>query len=455
MKKVNKNAVSIYENKDKFVVGESYSYKDICSICDIKEYNSGDSRKKQLDTFKELFNVEEYKVARTTMYKIISVKELSEEESTELVANKRGTNVNSHGNRKAEYSADIVDSLLANLYLKSLEDREDNLKIYEHIDDRYFKIITDKFDLSCLIGIRNRENFKNARLNKFDFCDNAKINIKSFEHIYPSTNDAIYRATSYVLSLLQNSGHVNIRETMRVLVPKFKDEEGYVLDDEEIDNMILEEYNAEEVDKYLIDKIKCLRGEVANKMGYTSLKKIYNSSDQSIIDTFNRMLEETVKEKLNVHKFYPKIELILNKESVLNYFLDKDMNLYDISKIGTEKFIQHRIDKMLLEKNIINSEEKIQKKLDNISKKHNTENPFFYYDKVQLNKYYDKDLNKLSNLLIDPNQKTIEVSKELRETKQIKKTKRKYTRSGFTEQTKTKYVLSDKDLEEIENLKKI
>lgn len=371
MKKVNKNAVSIYENKDKFVVGESYSYKDICSICDIKEYNSGDSRKKQLDTFKELFNVEEYKVARTTMYKIISVKELSEEESTELVANKRGTNVNSHGNRKAEYSADIVDSLLANLYLKSLEDREDNLKIYEHIDDRYFKIITDKFDLSCLIGIRNRENFKNARLNKFDFCDNAKINIKSFEHIYPSTNDAIYRATSYVLSLLQNSGHVNIRETMRVLVPKFKDEEGYVLDDEEIDNMILEEYNAEEVDKYLIDKIKCLRGEVANKMGYTSLKKIYNSSDQSIIDTFNRMLEETVKEKLNAHKFYPKIELILNKESVLNYFLDKDMNLYDISKIGTEKFIQHRIDKMLLEKNVINSEEKIQKKLDNISKKHN------------------------------------------------------------------------------------
>ena len=242
---------------------------------------------------------------------------------------------------------------------------------------------------------------------------------------------------------------------MRVLVPKFKDENGYVLDDEEIDNMILEEYNAEEVDKYLIDKIKALRGEVANKMGYTSLRKIYNSSDQSIIDTFNNMLEETVKEKLNVHKFYPKISIILNKESVLNYFLDKDMNLYDISKIGTEKFIQHRIDKMLLEKNVVNSEEKIQKKLDNISKKHNTENPFFYYDKVQLNKYYDKDLNKLSNLLIDPNEKIIEVSKELKETKQIKKTKRKYTKNGFTEQTETKYVLSKKDLEEIENLKKI
>lgn len=455
MSKTNENAVKILENKDKFLVEESYSYKNICKMCDMKEYSSGDSRKKQLDTFKSLFELEEYKVGRTTMYKIISVKELSEEESNSIIANKRGTNVNSHTNKKAEYSADIVDSLLANLYLKSLEDREDNLKNYEHIDDRYFKMTTDKFALSCLVGIRNRENFKNARLNKFDFCNNAKINIKSFEHIYPHTNDAIYKATNYVLSLLKDSGHISIRETMRVLVPKFKNEEGYVLDDEEIDNMILEEYNAEEVDKYLIDKIKALRGEVANKMGYTSLKKIYNSSDQSIIDTFNRMLEETVKEKLNVHKFYPKIELILNKESTLNYFLDKDMNLYDIAKIGTEKFIQHRIDKMLLEKNVVNSEEKIQKKLDNIAKKHNTDNPFFYYDTVQTRKYYDKDLNKLSNLLIDPSQKTIEVSKELKETKQIKKTKRKYTRSGFTEQTKTKYVLSKKDLEEIENLKKM
>ena len=175
MKKANENAVKIYENREKFLVEESYSYKDICKMCDMKEYSSGNGRKKQLDTFKELFNVEEYKVARTTMYKIISVKELSEEESTELIKDRRGTNVNSHGNRKAEYSADIVDSLLANLYLTSLEDREDNLKNYEHIDDRYFKMTTDKFALSCLLGIRNRENFKNARLNKFDFCDNANL----------------------------------------------------------------------------------------------------------------------------------------------------------------------------------------------------------------------------------------------------------------------------------------
>ena len=54
MSKTNENAVKILENKDKFVVGESYSYKNICSMCDLKEYNSGDSRKKQLNTFKEL-----------------------------------------------------------------------------------------------------------------------------------------------------------------------------------------------------------------------------------------------------------------------------------------------------------------------------------------------------------------------------------------------------------------
>lgn len=71
MIKTNKNAIKILENKDKFVVGESYSYKDICKLCNLKEYNSGDSRKKQLNTFKELFNTEEYKIGRTIMYKIL------------------------------------------------------------------------------------------------------------------------------------------------------------------------------------------------------------------------------------------------------------------------------------------------------------------------------------------------------------------------------------------------
>ena len=101
MSKTNENAVKILKNKDKFLVGESYSYKDVCSLCDLKEYKSGNSREKQLDTFKSLFNVEEYKKGRTTMYKILSAKELTEEESTELVANKRGTNVNIHTNKKS------------------------------------------------------------------------------------------------------------------------------------------------------------------------------------------------------------------------------------------------------------------------------------------------------------------------------------------------------------------
>ena len=57
MSKTNENAVKILENKDKFLVEESYSYKDICKMCDMKEYSSGNGRKKQLDTFKELFNL--------------------------------------------------------------------------------------------------------------------------------------------------------------------------------------------------------------------------------------------------------------------------------------------------------------------------------------------------------------------------------------------------------------
>ena len=33
MKKANENAVKIYENREKFLVEESYSYKDICKMC--------------------------------------------------------------------------------------------------------------------------------------------------------------------------------------------------------------------------------------------------------------------------------------------------------------------------------------------------------------------------------------------------------------------------------------
>ena len=99
MKKANENAVKIYENRDKFIVGESYAYKDVCSICDIKEYSGGKGRNLQLNIFKQLFELEEYKVRRTTMYKIISAKKLSEEEVTQLILDKRGTNPNSHNNK--------------------------------------------------------------------------------------------------------------------------------------------------------------------------------------------------------------------------------------------------------------------------------------------------------------------------------------------------------------------
>ncbi len=455
MKKVNKNAEKIYKNRGKFLVGESYSYKNICEMCDIKFYQSGDSRKKQIDTFKSLFDVEEYKVSRTTMYKILSVKELTDNESKSLVADKRGTNINSHNNKKSEYSDSLMDSLLANIYIQTLQEEQENVSTFEHIDDRYFRIETDKFNLSCLMGIRNRDNFKNARTNKFDFCDNAKVNIKSFEHIYPKTNDSIYKATNYILNQLKDSGHINFRETMKVLIPKFKDEDGYVLEDEDIDNNVLEEYNAEDYDKYLIDKIKALRGEVANKLGYKSLSKIYNSSDQVLIDKFNELLNETVKEKLGVHKFYPRIMLVVNKESLLNYFLNKDMTLEDISRIGTTDYIQHRIEKMIKDKEIVNDEKAIKEKLDNIAKKHKTEEPFFDYNKVQLNKYYDKDLKKLSNLLIDPMSETVNVNSEIKESKIIKTSKRRYTRKGYQDRSKIKVVNSKEDEKLIKELSKL
>lgn len=448
--KVNENAVRILENKNKFIIGECYSYKDICVLCELKQYNSGDSRKKQLNTFKSLFNIEEYKVGRTIMYKILSEKKLSEEENTELVANKRGTNINSYGNKKAEYSDNLIDGLLANLYLLSMEEiRENELSKMEHIDNTYFKIETNKYNLSHWLGIRNVYNFKNARENKVDFCKNLGIHLETYEFLYPKTNNAIYKAVNYVLGKLQNTGHVSIRETMRVLVPKFISEEGYILDDEEIelnrDMGVLEEYDAEEVDKDLIDKIKCLRGEVANKMGYKSLSKIYNSSDMEVLKTFHENLKKVVKEKLGVYNFYPKIKIVLNKESTLDYLLTKEETAQELVTLATEKFLKHRQDKALSDKDIINNKAALQKRIDYLKAKTGEQDPTVWYNAIQERKYYLKEMDKLTNALINPYCKTVEVSNEMPELTVIKERKYALKEDGSKEKHyKEKYITRNK-----------
>ena len=450
MKKTNENAVKILENKNKFIIGQGYSYKDICVLCELKQYNSGDSRKKQLNTFKELFELEEYKVGRTIMYKILSEKKLSEEENTELVANKRGTNINSYGNKKSEYSDNLIDGLLANLYLLSMEGtRENELSKMEHIDNTYFKLETNKYNLSHWLGIRNVYNFKNARENKVDFCKNLGIHLETYEFLYPKTNNAIYKAVNYVLGKLQNTGHVSIRETMRVLVPKFKNEKDHILDDEEIelnrDMGVLEEYDAEEVDKDLIDKIKCLRGEVANKMGYKSLSKIYNSSDMEVLKTFHENLKKVVQEKLGVYNFYPKIKIVLNKESTLNYLLTKEETAQELVTLATEKFLKHRQDKALSDKEIIDDKEKLQKKIDYLKSKTGEQNPVVWYNAIQERKYYLKEMDKLTNALINPYSKTVEVSNEMPELTVIKERKYSLKEDGSKEKHyKERYITRDK-----------
>lgn len=446
MKKTNENAVKILKNKNKFIIGQGYSYKDICVLCELKQYNSGDSRKKQLNTFKSLFNIEEYKVGRTIMYKILCVKELSEEENNNIIADKRGSNINSYGNKKAEYSDNLIDGLLANLYLLSMEGtRENELSKMEHIDNTYFKIETNKYNLSHWLGIRNVYNFKNARENKVDFCKNLGIHLETYEFLYPKTNNAIYKAVNYVLGKLQNTGHVSVRETMRVLVPKFISDDGYILDDEEIelnkDMGVLEEYDAEEVDKDLIDKIKCLRGEVANKMGYRSLSKIYNSSDMEVLKTFHDNLKKVVQEKLGVYNFYPKIKIVLNKESTLDYLLTKEETAQELVTLATEKFLKHRQDKALSEKEIIDNKEALQKKIDYLKAKTGEQNPIVWYNAIQERKYYLKEMDKLTNALINPYYKTVEVSNEMPELTIIKERKYALKEDGSKEKHyKEKYI---------------
>lgn len=123
---------------------------------------------------------------------------------------------------------------------------------------------------------------------------------------------------------------------MDVIIPEFRDDEGYRLSDEEIEENS-QKHNFVTVDAYefdvdLVDKIKILRGDIANKMGYKSLSKIYNNSNQRLIDEFNKRLEEQAKEKYGVIKFYPKVVLYVNKTSIFNYLQTKGYAMDEIRK---------------------------------------------------------------------------------------------------------------------------
>lgn len=371
------------------------------------------------------------------MYKLLSVKELTEEENNSIIADKRGTNVNSYGNKKSEYGDELIDGLLANLYLLSIEERYDDLARMENLDDTYFRIETDKYSLSHWLGIRNVYNFRNARENKLDFCKNLGIHLETYEFLYPKTNNAIYKAVNYILSKLQDTGHVSIKETMRILVPRFRNEKGYILEDEEIEfNKVrtdLEEVDAEEYDKDIINKIKALRGEIANKMGYKSLSKIYNNSNVEIVKKFHENLKKVVQEKLDVYNFYLKISIILNKKSTLDYLLSKDYSTQELVAIGTDKFLKHRKDKALLDKDIINNKAALQKKIDYLRNKTGEENPIVWYNAIQERKFYLKEMDKLTNALIDPHHKKIEVSKDMQDLYIIKENKYALKEDGSKE----------------------
>lgn len=454
---INENLLKIYENRNAFIVNESYSYKDICSISKIKYYNGGISRQKQVELFKAIFNIEEYKIKRKTMYKILSINNLTEEKINDLVEDGRGLNPSSWEKGNV-YSDKLTDGLLASLYLMSLEDRQDNLSGMCNIDDTYFRIETDKYNLSCIMGIRNYDNFKNAKQNKVSFCRNLDIHLETFEFLYPQANNSIYKATNTVLSSLVKTGHVSVRNTMILKVPRFLNEQGYILSDEEIalnnEKMDLIECYAEDYyDADIIDKIKALRGQVANDMGYKSLSKVYSSTNLNVVKKFHEELQKVVAKKLNVYAFFQKTILIINKESILDYFYKMDYTAHQIVAMGTEVYLNHIKDKTSKNANIINSEEEITKKLDSIAKKNNTDNPIFYYNNIQKRKYFSKESNKFLNAILNPSHKEIVVDGSIEnESYKVKRSLTIYNKNGSKTSSKTTYVDSKEDQEFIKQI---
>lgn len=89
--KVNNKEI-IIANRGNFTVGETYTLKEMCANGGIKYVSGGNAKKTLINVIYEVFDIEESKKGNATVYKIVGVKDLSEQELADLTQVNTGSN---------------------------------------------------------------------------------------------------------------------------------------------------------------------------------------------------------------------------------------------------------------------------------------------------------------------------------------------------------------------------
>lgn len=342
--KVNANAQAIVSNIDKFNVDENYTYKQICQMCDMKEYSSGTGKAKQINTFKSLFNVDEGKVGRVTIYTITAIKDLTDEELASIVSNKRGKSEGSRGNNDI-YCSKLNSNFAYNLrfikdYYLSMSDRErerlfmenpeEDVDLLPHeyahkLDTKPFRLLYDgdtvifnlyRNQVIENMGIRNDNNVKVYTNTPNYFCEYNNINPNVARVVYPTVSKATHRAFESQIKKFKSEGLGVISKILEVKVISEYDSDGrkLILDDEE--DLAIYEHNKirritmlKIADEDIRDQIDLIKLDVAKELDFKTPQDLYTRADKKTVTEFHKLVKEQALDKLGIFDYRPFIRI--------------------------------------------------------------------------------------------------------------------------------------------------
>lgn len=424
MSKVNDTAQAIVSNIHKFQIGETYTFKQICDMCGMK-VGTGNGKIKQINTLKELFDIEEGKVGRVTIYTILAINKLSDEELASIVSNKRGKSEGSRGNNDiycSKLSSNLINSLRDNkdFYLSNTERylfEEDELLPHEFIhklDTMPFRVLDDEdtvvFNLyrNQIIqdmGIRNDNNFKIYSNTPNYFCEYNSICPNVAKVVYPSISKATHRAFESQIKKFKSEGLGIISKRLEIEVVSEYDSYGRKLDlSDEYDIAMYEHNRINHITMFKLadddtkDRIDLIKTEVAKEFKYKTVQDLYTRANVGTKDKFHIRVKEVLRDRLGIYDYRPFVRITTSLS-----MLDKHKSKFG-SDEGLIAFTGQIMKAIKGNAELFTDEEARQNRFKKkLAKKIN--NPKIYYDLIQQEEFFIPQATKFVDLMLNPSAK--------------------------------------------------
>lgn len=308
----------IIENAHRLVVGESYTYKQLCEILETKYTTNANSKKAQLKMLDSVVEFE--KISRS--YKIISFRN-----EVRKIIDKRGGSRNYRGKSKEE----LTNTLLAFAVISA---ERDNL-FKDNKDD--FTITTSRHDMMCNIGMRNKHNSYVASIQPNHFCNELNLNRSMFNYVTQKIKSNSYDSFKRVLDGIVKTGLAIKTDVMHIT--KYKKIYDTETKEYYYDRNIIEYKGLSSEEERI--KIIHIKREILTQLGYKNESMLLSEYDNDKKAVFYDLIHDKIKNDLGISEFYPMIQLHMKKSNIDNYLKKfSDISLNELVEISNRAYLQ-------------------------------------------------------------------------------------------------------------------